>query len=83
MEECKKNKMTPKSVCGFNPKTREHHDYLSACDACAEKSSGIRFFYETTCDDAPRICEENQECMNGICTTIFDGAEFENKESCN
>lgn len=83
LKECRQNKVVARPVCGFNPKTKEYRDYASPCDACTERQIKINFFYETTCDDAPRVCDEDEECINGICTTLFNGPEFDNKESCN
>lgn len=81
-QQCKV-KQVAKNVCGFNPQTREFHDYKSPCDACTDTTMHIKFFYSTTCDAAPRICDSDEECMNGVCTDIFKDSAFENKESCN
>ena len=78
-----KTTRTVKDVCGFNPKTRKYFDYASPCDACTDKNVRIRFFYGIPCMDAPRICAEDEECMNGVCTDIFKDPAFKDKEGCN
>lgn len=70
-------------VCGFNPKTRTYHDFKSPCDACTDKRSRARFYYTIPCVDAPRICDLEEECMNGVCTDIFKDKAFKDKEGCN
>ena len=72
-----------KDVCGFNPRTREYHDYKSPCDACTDRKCDIKFFFPIPCAGAPRICERDEECMNGVCTDIFKDKAFKDKEGCN
>ena len=82
LKKCKTSKLV-QPTCGFNPKTKEYFDYVSPCDACTDKKCDINFFYPIACSSAPRICSENEDCMNGICTTDLNDPVFDNYETCN
>jgi hypothetical protein len=69
-KQCKQAQLL-QPVCGFNPKGKEYHDYASPCDACSDKDCKIKFFYGVGCVEAPRVCGEEEECMNGVCTGMF------------
>ena len=82
LKKCKTAKIVQAS-CGFNSKTKAYNDYASPCDACTDKKCSVDFFYPVACTSAPRICAENEECMNGICTTALNDPTFKDYETCN
>ncbi len=71
------------TVCGFNKKTGDYFDFSSPCLACSDRSKEIDFYYETACLGAPRICNEEEECLNGVCSDWFAHPAFANARSCN
>ena len=84
-EQCKANPrcFAPQETCGFHPRRRMYKDFSNPCDACLNKKFRSKFYYEIACEDAPVICSEEEECLNGLCVNLPKEKSLENNESCN
>ena len=51
-------------TCGFTDAGRKL-DFTDDCSPCADAS--VAFYYNLPCVDAPLVCVENEECINGKC----------------
>lgn len=43
-----------------------------------------KFFFKGSCKGSiPQVCTAAEECLNGVCTAIFNESVFENYRTCN
>ena len=66
--------------CGYNNKGIKQ-EFSNDCMACANPE--VLVYYPLPCEEAPSVCGESEECINGGCTTMFDDPSHINSRFCN
>jgi hypothetical protein len=56
-------------------------DFVNDCLPCLDQR--ISFFYRAPCLQAPSVCLEGEECVNGKCMKLFQAPAFKDYVSCN
>lgn len=67
-------------TCGFTA-TGQKLDFTDDCSPCADNS--VDFYYNLPCVDAPLVCAENEDCINGKCFELFNQDDDRNRKICN
>lgn len=71
-----KNSLT----CGFTNDGNKI-DFTNDCSPCLDAT--ISYYYRLPCSDAPIVCTEVQECINGKCYALFDTDNDRDLKICN
>lgn len=65
--------------CGFSSDGTKSA-FANDCLPCLDHS--ISFYYNIPCDQAPLVCNPNEECVNGKCLDLFRGQQFDRNVNC-
>lgn len=55
-------------------------DFVNDCLPCLARETS--FFYRVPCSQAPLVCSEGEECVNGECLKLFQEPAFKGYKSC-
>ncbi len=65
--------------CGFSS-SGDKISFINDCLPCLD--SYISFYYKVPCDQAPSVCSEDEECVNGKCLALFSGSQYDGNVRC-
>lgn len=76
--EC--NRVDGAASCGFTA-GGEKVAFVNDCLPCLDTE--VSFYYSVGCEQAPKVCSEGQECVNGDCLELFMEEKYTDYVKCN
>jgi hypothetical protein len=67
-------------TCGYT-KQGLKMDFKDECSPC--RNEEVQYYFQLACVDAPPVCGEEEDCVNGVCFALFNDEDHADDVACN